>query len=349
VPVLIAGFYIMIMDRTAQTAFYVNQLGGSSYLYENLFWFFGHPEVYILALPGFGVVSEILPVFSRKPLFGYKVGAAGMFGVALLSFFVWQHHLFNSGINPDMRPLYMLTTELISIPTGFIYLVALGTLWKAKIRFEVPMLFALGMYFNFLIGGVTGVFLSDVPADTTEHGSFFVMGHFHYTIMGGLIFAFFGGIYYWGPKMLGVELNKTLGKLHFWTMFIFFNSTFLPLFALGMMGMPRRVFEYARNLETLNDWASISSFLLGGSMLIFLFNFIWSTMLARKKAPANPWNARGLEWQVSSPPPPENFTYIPVVLSGSYEYGVKDAPPVADLNPPVGVVSAAYAGAGVEA
>ena len=349
VPVLIAGFYILITDRTAQTAFYSNTLGGSSYLYENLFWFFGHPEVYILALPGFGVVSEILPVFARKPLFGYKVGAAGMFGVALLSFFVWQHHLFDSGINPDMRPLYMLTTELISIPTGFIYLVALGTLWKARIRFSVPMLFALGMYFNFLIGGVSGVFLSDVPADTTEHGSFFVMAHFHYTIMGGLIFAFFGGIYYWLPKMLGYEMNKTLGKLHFWTMFIFFNSTFLPLFALGMLGMPRRVFEYARNLETLNDWVSISSFLLGGSILIFLINFIWSVGFARVKAAANPWNARGLEWQVSSPPPPQNFAHIPVVLSGPYEYGVKNAPPVADLNPPVGVISAAYAGAGLEA
>jgi cytochrome c oxidase subunit 1 len=349
VPVLIAGFYILIMDRTAQTGFYSNTLGGSSYLYENLFWFFGHPEVYILALPGFGVVSEILPVFSRKPLFGYKVIAAGMFGVALLSFFVWQHHLFDSGINPDMRPLYMLTTELISIPTGFIYLTALGTLWKAKIRFSIPMLFALGMYFNFLIGGVSGVFLSDVPADTTEHGSFFVMAHFHYTIMGGLIFAFFGGIYYWLPKMLGYEMNKTLGKLHFWTMFIFFNSTFLPLFALGMLGMPRRVFEYARNLETLNDWVSISSFLLGGSILIFLINFIWSVGFARVKAAANPWNARGLEWQVPSPPPPQNFAHIPVVLSGPYEYGVKDAPPVADLNPPVGVISAAYAGAGLEA
>ena len=349
VPVLIAGFYILIMDRTAQTAFYSNTLGGSSYLYENLFWFFGHPEVYILALPGFGVVSEILPVFSRKPLFGYKVIAAGMFGVALLSFFVWQHHLFDSGINPDMRPLYMLTTELISIPTGFIYLTALGTLWKAKIRFSVPMLFALGMYFNFLIGGVSGVFLSDVPADTTEHGSFFVMAHFHYTIMGGLIFAFFGGIYYWLPKMLGYEMNKTLGKLHFWTMFIFFNSTFLPLFALGMLGMPRRVFEYARNLQTLNDWVSISSFLLGGSILIFLINFIWSVGFARVKVAANPWNARGLEWQVSSPPPPQNFAHIPVVLSGPYEYGVKNAPPVADLNPPVGVISAAYAGAGLEA
>jgi cytochrome c oxidase subunit I len=345
VPVLVAGLYIMITDRTVQTAFYVNQLGGSSYLYENLFWFFGHPEVYILALPGFGVVSEIIPVFCRKPLFGYKVGAAGMFGVALLSFFVWQHHLFDSGINPDMRPVYMLTTELISIPTGFIYLVAAGTFWKAKIRFTIPMLFAIAMYFNFLLGGLSGVFLSDVPADTTEHGSFFVMAHFHYTIMGGLIFAFFAAIYYWLPKMMGIKLNETLGKIHFWTMFIFFNSTFLPLFALGMMGMPRRVFEYARNLQTLNDWVSISAFCLGGSLLIFLINFVYSTLFAREKAPGNPWRSRGLEWQVSSPPPPQNFEHIPVVLSGPYEYGVKDAPPVADLNPPVGVVAPAYAGA----
>ena len=189
-PVLVGGMYMLLMDRTAQTAFFEDPLGGSSYLYQNLFWFFGHPEVYILALPGFGIVSEIIPVMCRKPLFAYKVAAAGMIGVSLLSFFVWQHHLFDSGINPDMRPLFMLTTELISIPTGFIYLVLLGTFWKAKIRFTVPMLFALGMYFNFLIGGVSGVFLSDVPADTTEHGSFFVMAHFHYTIMGGLIFAF---------------------------------------------------------------------------------------------------------------------------------------------------------------
>jgi len=351
VPVLVAGLYMMITDRTFQTAFFVNQLGGSSYLYQNVFWFFGHPEVYILALPGFGIVSEIIPVFCRKPLFGYRVAAAGMIGVALLSFFVWQHHLFDSGINPDMRPLFMLTTELISIPTGFIYLVALGTFWKAKIRFTVPMLFCLAMYFNFLIGGVSGVFLSDVPADTTEHGSFFVMAHFHYTIMGGLIFAFMAGIYYWLPKMMGIKLNERLGRIHFWTMFIFFNSTFLPLFAVGLLGQPRRVFEYALNLQPLNVWVSVSAFCLGGSLLIFLFNFIMSTLVWREKEVGNPWHSRGLEWQVSSPPPPENFEHIPVILSGPYEYGVKDAPPVADLNPPPGVISAAYAssGAGLEA
>ena len=184
------------------------------------------------------------------------------------------------------------------------------------------------------------MFLSDVPADTTEHGSFFVMAHFHYTIMGGIIFAFFGACYYWLPKMMGIKLNQKLGYLHFWTMFIFFNSTFLPLFAVGMLGQPRRVFEYARNLQPLNDWVSISSFLLGGSILIFVINFIWSTVIVREREVGNPWNSRGLEWQVASPPPPGNFEHIPVVLSGPYDYGVKDAPPVADLHPPVGVVSA---------
>src|SRR5215471_11529010 len=320
-PVLVAGMYMMITDRTAQTAFFVDTLGGSSYLYQNVFWFFGHPEVYILALPGFGIVSEIIPVFCRKPLFAYKVAAAGLIGVTLLSFFVWQHHLFMSGINPDMRPVVMLTTELISIPTGFIYLVAMGTLWKAKIRFTVPMLFTLGMYFNFLIGGISGVLLSDVPANVTAHGSFFVMAHFHYTIMGGLIFAFMGGCYYWLPKMMGIKLNQTLGKIHFWTMFVFFNSTFLPLFAVGMAGQPRRVFEYAQNLQPLNDWVSISAFFLGGSILIFVINFIMSTVIAREPETGNPWDSRGLEWQIPSPPPLENFTHIPVVLAGPYEYG----------------------------
>jgi cytochrome c oxidase subunit I len=342
-PVLVGAMYMLITDRTVQTAFFTDSLGGSSYLWQNLFWFFGHPEVYILALPGFGIVCEILPVFCRKPLFGYRVAAAGMVGVTLLSFFVWQHHLFVSGINPDMRPVFMLTTELISIPTGFIFLVALGTFWKAKIRFTVPMLFALGFYFNFLIGGISGVFLSDVPADTTEHGTFFVMAHFHYTIMGGLIFAFFGGLYYWLPKIMGIRLNLTLGKIHFWTMFVFFNSTFLPLFAVGMAGQPRRVYTYARSLETLNDWVSISSFLLGVSILIFVANFVYSTVITRVREEGNPWRSRGLEWQVASPPPPGNFTRVPVVLSGPYEYGMKDAPPVADLNPPLGVLSNADA------
>lgn len=331
-PVLFVGCYFGVLDRSALTAFYVDAHGGSSYLWENLFWFFGHPEVYIMALPGFGLVSEILAVSCRKPLFAYKVSAAGMFGVALLSFFVWQHHLFQSGINPDMRPLFMLTTELISIPTGFIYLVGMGTLWKARIRFTVPMLFCLALYFNFLIGGITGVFLSDVPVNVTVHGSFFVMAHFHYTIMGGLVFAFFGGIYFYTPRMTGHMLNERLGKIHFWFMFIFFNLTFFPLFIVGFLGMPRRVFEYAPRLTILNDFSSVSAYILGSSFLIFVVNFVWSVWIDPKPAPPNPWESLGLEWQLPAHLPWNNFKRIPVVLSDPYRYGDPDAGPVADLS-----------------
>ncbi len=331
-PVLIAAGLFGVLDRTAQTAFYVNEHGGNAFLWQNLFWFFGHPEVYIMALPGFGIVAEILPVFTRKPLFGYRIGAAGMIGVALLSFFVWQHHLFQSGINPDMRPMFMLTTELISIPTGFIYLVGMGTLWRAKIRFEVPMLFALGMYFNFLIGGITGVYLSDVPVDVTLHGGFFVLAHFHYTIMGGLVFAFFGGLYYWLPKMTGKSMNKKLGQWHFWGMFVFFNLTFFPLILVGLLGQPRRVFEYAPRLQVLNDIASVSAYLLATSMIIFVVNFVWSIFIDPKPAPANPWHSKGLEWQTATPVPFHNFDHIPVVLTDPYRYGEPDAPPVAEIS-----------------
>lgn len=331
-PVLFAGVYLGILDRTVQTSFYVNTHGGSSYLWENLFWFFGHPEVYIMALPGFGLVGEMLPVFTRKPLFAYKVGAAGMFGVALLSFFVWQHHLFQSGINPDMRPLFMLDTELISIPTGFIYLVGMGTLWRGRIRLTIPMLFCLAMYFNFLIGGITGVYLSDVPVNVTVHGSFFVLAHFHYTIMGGLVFAFFGAVYYYMPKITGVMLNETLGKIHFWMMFIFFNFTFFPLLIVGFLGMPRRVFEYAPRLQLLNDWATVSAWILGSSFIIFTANFIYSLWINPKKAPQNPWQSLGLEWQVPTPTPFHNFDKLPVIMSDPYHYGDKDPLPVADFG-----------------
>jgi cytochrome c oxidase subunit 1 len=332
-PTLAVACYFGILDRTAATSMYVNAHGGSSYLWENLFWFFGHPEVYIMALPGFGIVGEILPVFTRKPLFAYRVAAAGMIGVGLLSFFVWQHHLFMSGIDPDMRPLFMLTTELISIPTGFIYLVGLGTLYKAKIRFEPPMLFALGMYFNFLIGGITGVFLSDVPVDVTVHGSFFSLAHFHYTILGGLVFAFFGGVYYWTPKLTGRMLNKKLATWHFWTMFTFFNLTFFPLFLVGLFDQPRRVFEYAPRLQTLNDFASISAYCLGASFIIFIVNFVWSVWIDPKRAPANPWDSKGLEWQTPTPVPEHNFDRIPVVYADPYHYGEVSPPAVADLQP----------------
>jgi len=226
----------------------------------------------------------------------------------------------------------MLTTELISIPTGFLFLVTLGTLWKAKIRFEPPMLFALGMLFNFLIGGITGVFLSDVPVDVTVHGSFFVMAHFHYTIMGGLIFAFFGGLYFWLPKMTGVTMNRKLSVWHFWTFFIFFNMTFFPLFFVGILGQPRRVFEYAQNLQPWNDFSTVSAYLLGASFFFFICNFIWSVFVEPKRAAQNPWSSLGLEWQAPTPVPWFNFERIPIVLTDPYHYGEPDAQKVADLG-----------------
>jgi cytochrome c oxidase subunit 1 len=332
-PVLVAAMLMGLMDRAANTSYFIASGGGSPYLYENLFWFFGHPEVYILALPGFGIVLEILPVFARKPLWGYRLAVAGMLGVTFLSFMVWQHHLFVSGMNASLRPFYMLTTELISIPTGFIFLNAMGTLWRGRIRYTVPMLFALAFFFNFLIGGLSGIFLSDVPSDVTTHGSFFVMAHFHYTIMGGLVFAFFAGTYYWLPKMTGVTLNETLGKIHFWLMFVFFNLTFFPLFAAGFLDMPRRVSTYAPHLQALNDFVSASSFVLGFSMLIFIANLVWSLVFVRQPAEENPWLSRSLEWQVATPVPVHNFERIPVITAGPYEYGVPNALPVADLGP----------------
>ncbi|HET7743977.1 MAG TPA: cbb3-type cytochrome c oxidase subunit I [Gaiellaceae bacterium] len=335
-PVLVTTLLLVLLDRTAQTGFFLSTQGGSQYLYENLFWVFGHPEVYILALPGFGIVLELLPVFARKPLWGYRLAVAGLLGVTLLSFTVWQHHLFVSGLNASLRPFYMLSTELISIPTGFIFVCAMGTLWRGKIRYDVPMLFCLAWVFNFFIGGLSGVFLSDVPSDVTTHGSFFSMAHFHYTIMGGLVFTFFAAIYYWLPKMTGIQLNDVLGKIHFWVMFIAFNSTFFPLFAVGFLGQPRRVVTYPAHLQFLNDWVSVSAFVLGASMLVFVANLVWSLVFARIPAEANPWEAKSLEWQVPTPVPSYNFERIPVIDSDPYPYG-EPAPqmPTPALTPAV--------------
>ncbi|MGI0130145.1 MAG: cytochrome c oxidase subunit I, partial [Thermoplasmata archaeon] len=324
-PVLISVLTMAAFDRTVQTSYFVAGQGGSSYLFEDLFWFFGHPEVYIVALPGFGIVLELMAVFARKPLWGYRLGVAGMLGVTLLSFTVWQHHIFVSGINADLRPFYMLSTELISIPTGFIFVCAMGTVWRGQIRYSVPMLFCLAWVFNFLFGGLSGVFLSDVPSDVTTHGSFFSMAHFHYTIMGGLIFTFFAAVYYWLPKMTGYMLNERLGKVHFWMMFLSFNSTFGPLFALGFMGMARRVVTYPSNLQWLNDWVSVSAFVLGISMLVFLYNLVWSQLFARVPAGANPWGSKSLEFQLPSPVPVHDFDRIPVIVGDPYGYGEEGA------------------------
>jgi cytochrome c oxidase subunit I len=333
-PMLLAALLMGAFDRTFQTAFYIAGNGGSAYLWQNLFWVFGHPEVYIVALPGFGIVLELLPVFSRKPLWGYRLAVAGMLGVALLSFFVWQHHLFVSGINADLRPFFMLSTELISLPTGFVFICAMGTIWRGRLRFTVPMLFCLGWVFNFLFGGLSGVFLSDVPSDVTTHGSFFSMAHFHYTIMGGLIFTIFAAIYYWGPLMTGYKLNERLAKIHFWTLFIAFNSTFAPLFALGFLGMPRRVVTYPTNLQALNDWVSASAYCILLSMIVFIINVVYSYFIKREPSEPNPWNSKGVEWQYEHPLPVHDFEKFPVFDGEPYPYGVETpgAPAVAPAS-----------------
>ncbi len=322
-PMLLAAILMGVLDRTAQTSFFIASNGGSSYLWENLFWVFGHPEVYIVALPGFGVVLELLPVFTRKPLWGYRLAVAGMLGVTLLSFFVWQHHLFVSGINADLRPFYMLSTEIISLPTGFIFLCCMGTLWRGRIRLTVPMWFCIGWAFNFLIGGISGVFLSDVPSDVTTHGTFFVMAHFHYTIMGGLVFTLFAGIYYWGPKITGFVFNERLAKIHFWSLFLAFNATFAPLFALGMLGMPRRVVTYPVNLQGLNDWVSAGAYVIGLSMLVFLVNLIWSMLIKREPLVGNPWGSKSLEWELPTPVPVHDFDRFPTFDDDPYPYGAE--------------------------
>ncbi len=325
-PMLTATLLMGISDRTLYTAFFDPGLGGSAYLWQNLFWVFGHPEVYVLAIPGFGIVLEILPVFARKPLWGYKIAVSGMLGVAIFSFFVWQHHLFVSGMNADLRPFYMLSTEIISLPTGFTFLAFMATLWRGRIRLTVPMLFCLGWAFNFLFGGISGVFNSDTPSDVTTHGSFFVMAHFHYTIMGGLLFSVMAAMYYWGPKMFGYKLNERLGKIHFWVMFLAFNSTFGPLFAVGFLGMPRRVVTYATNLTGLNDWVSVSAYVLGLSLLLFLFNMVYSWMYKRIPAEDNPWHSRSIEFQLPTPVPAQDFDEIPVFSGDPYPYGEALAP-----------------------
>jgi cytochrome c oxidase subunit 1 len=336
-PALIGAVLMETIDRTFQTTFYVPAGGGSPYLWENLFWFFGHPEVYIFVVPAFGLVMEMLPVFTRRPLWGYRVAVGGMVGIGLLSFVVWQHHLFVSGLAPALRPFYMFSTELISVPTGIIYLVALGTLWRARTRFSAPMLFIFGFFFNFLIGGFTGVFLSDVPSDFTLHASYFVQAHFHYTIMGGEVFALMAGIVYYLPKMTGISMDGKLLKFQFWAAFITFNGTFISLIAVGILGMPRRVISYAAYLQPLNVSATLFAYGLGASMTLFLGILIWKAVFQRQRATANPWESLGIEWQVATPVPIFNFDTVPTTWSLPYDYDTgKPAAQIVTVAPALG-------------
>jgi cytochrome c oxidase subunit 1 len=332
-PILLSVLTMVAFDRSFLTGFFIPVQGGSAFLYENLFWTFGHPEVYILAVPAFGIVLDIVAVFARRPVYAYKASVVAMFGIGLLSWFVWQHHLFVSGLTPSLRPFFMFSTEMISFPTGIIFLSGLGTLFGGRIRFTVPMLFALAFFPNFLLGGFSGVFLSDVPADIQLHGSYFVQAHFHFVLMGGTFFALFAATYYWFPKLTGKTMNETLGQLHFWTMWLGFNGTFISLAIVGMLGMPRRAATYSAYLQTTNQIASLFAFLLGASILPFLANVVYTWAFAEKIAEANPWRSRSLEWMTATPVPIDNFEEIPRVVAGPYDYGVPDAPAIAILKP----------------
>lgn len=331
-PIIMAVDSMVLFDRVFNTGYFAPGQGGSAYLYENLFWTFGHPEVYIFAVPAFGIALELLPVFSRKPLFSYNAAVLGMLGIGLMSWFVWQHHLFMSGLTPSLRPFFMLSTEMISFPTGIVFFNAMGTLYRGRIRFTVPMLFALALFWNFLLGGFSGVFLSDVPTDVQLHGSYVVQAHFHFVLMGSVVFALFAATYYWFPKFTGRMMNRRLGLIHFWWTWIGFNGTFITLLIVGFMGMPRRVVTYLPDLQTTNQIATIFALILGASIFPFLYNLVHSWGWGRQ-AQANPWEARTMEWLLPTPVPPENFEEVPLVVAGAYDFGVKDAPAMAILNP----------------
>jgi cytochrome c oxidase subunit I len=313
-PVITVALILLMFDRFFGTHFYVPSGGGDPLLWQHLFWIFGHPEVYILILPAFGIASEVLPVFSRKPLFGYAAMVFSGVFIAFLGFGVWAHHMFATGMGPISDTFFSLSTMLIAIPTGVKIFNWMGTVWGGSVQYRVPMYFALAFIAMFIIGGLSGVMHASPPADLQQTDTYFVVAHFHYVMFGGSIFALVAGGYYWWPKMFGRILDERLGKLHFWLMLIGFNLTFFPMHILGLNGMPRRVYTYPEGLgfETLNRLETVGAFILGFSFLIFLINIIKTTRGPRN-APADPWNGSTLEWSIPSPPQEWNFAEIPVV------------------------------------
>ncbi len=323
-PVITVALILLMFDRFFGTHFYIPAAGGDPILWQHLFWIFGHPEVYILILPAFGIVSEVLPVFSRKPLFGYAAMVFSGIFIAFLGFGVWAHHMFATGMGPIADTMFSMTTMLIAIPTGVKIFNWLGTAAGGSLQMKTPMYFSLAFIAMFIIGGLSGVMHSSPPADLQQTDSYFIVAHIHYVLFGGSIFALTSGAYYWWPKMFGRMLSEKIGMVHFWLMFIAFNLTFFPMHYMGLQGMPRRVADYASRFADLNLFASITSFGLGASAIIFLYNMIWSWSHGPAAGP-NQWRSMTLEWQVPSPPPIFNFDEIPQVVGGPYEYGVPGA------------------------
>jgi cytochrome c oxidase subunit 1 len=317
-PTLSAAVTMLLLDRRGYTHFFIPSQGGNVVLYQHMFWFFGHPEVYIMVLPAFGMISEILPVFSRKPIFGYKAVAFATIGIAFFSMLVWAHHMFTTGLGTGLDSFFMISSMVIAVPTGIKIFNWLATTWRGHLILDTPMLFALGFLALFTMGGLSGIFLAAFPVDWQVNDSYYVVAHFHYVAFGGIVFALFAGIHYWWPKMFGRMLDERLGKLSFWLMFVGFNLTFLPQHMLGLLGMPRRVYTYHHGglWEVYNMLSTIGSGILTISIAVFVVN-VYRTHILRlgKRAPNDPWLADTLEWYTTSPPPPENFDSVPYVTS----------------------------------
>ncbi len=323
-PFIAGSQFFVMFDRVMHTSFFVPRDGGYVLGYQHIFWFYSHPAVYIMMLPGFGIVSEVISTMSRKPVFGYRLMALSLVGILVLGFSVWAHHMFVAGMADWLRVPMMISTLLIAVPTGIKVFSWLATLWEGKLHLTTPMLWALGFVSMFVIGGLSGIFLGSVPIDIHASDTYFIVAHIHYVLFGGSVFTIFAGVYYWFPKVTGRMYNERLGKLHFWLTFVSFNVTFFPMHWVGLRGMPRRVFDYSNQFGDINLIISIASFVLGASSMIFFYNMITS-WIRGPVAGSNPWRANTIEWQVSSPPPVFNFDEVPQVVGGPYEYGVPGA------------------------
>jgi cytochrome c oxidase subunit 1 len=313
-PVLTSALIMLFIDRNYGGHFFDPANGGTAILWQNVFWFYSHPAVYIMVLPAMGMISEILPVFSRKPLFGYKAFVFATAGIGALGFSVWAHHMFTTGL--VFLPFFSLMTFLIAVPTGVKMFNWVFTLWRGKLTFSTPLLFALGFLSMFLLGGINGAFSAAVPVDFALQDTYWVVAHLHYVLFGGSVFGVFAGVYYWFPKMTGRMLNEGLGKLQFVLVFIGFNLTFFPVHQLGLAGMPRRIADYASTAgwNDLNLAASVGGFIIAASMIPFLWN-VFISLRNGRIAGDDPWEANTLEWATSSPPPPYNFDHLPEIRS----------------------------------